>query len=68
MTKLTPQEVQQYHEDGYIVIKSMLSPEQIALLGRRTAFSTSTPTAKPTAKAAPCVCRSGTTLPTPSTA
>ena len=34
MTKLTPEQVQQYHEDGYIVLKAMLSPEQIGLLGR----------------------------------
>src|ERR1700684_2868557 len=34
MTKLTPEQVQQYMDDGYIVLKGMLSPEQVALLSR----------------------------------
>jgi hypothetical protein len=34
MTRLTPEQVQQYHDDGYIVIKRMLSPEQVGLLAR----------------------------------
>ena len=34
MTKLTPEQVQQYNDDGYIVLKGMLSPEEIGLLSR----------------------------------
>jgi hypothetical protein len=34
MTKLTPEQVDQYNEDGFIVLKGMLSPEQVALLSR----------------------------------
>jgi ectoine hydroxylase len=34
MTKLTPEQVQQYKDDGYIVLKGMLSPEEIGLLSR----------------------------------
>ena len=34
MTRLTPAQIQQYNEDGYIVLKGMLSAEQIGLLGR----------------------------------
>ena len=34
MTVLTPDQIKQYNEDGYILLKGMLSPEQIGLLGR----------------------------------
>jgi hypothetical protein len=34
MTQLTPKEAQQYQDDGFIVLKGMLSPEQITLLSR----------------------------------
>jgi ectoine hydroxylase len=34
MTKLTPKQLNQYEGDGYIVLKGMLSPEQIFLLSR----------------------------------
>jgi ectoine hydroxylase len=34
MTKLTPEQVQQYNDDGFIVLKGMLTPEQVALLSR----------------------------------
>jgi ectoine hydroxylase len=34
MTKLTPEQVRQYNDDGYIVLKGMLTPEQTALLSR----------------------------------
>ena len=34
MTKLTPEQVQQYTDDGYIVLKAMLSPQQVTLLSR----------------------------------
>jgi ectoine hydroxylase len=34
MTKLTPAQIQQYNEDGYILLKGMLSPEQVSLLNR----------------------------------
>jgi hypothetical protein len=34
MTKLIPEQVQQYHGHGYIVVKGMLSPEPIDLLAR----------------------------------
>jgi len=34
MTILTAAQIQQYNDDGYIVLKGMLNPEQIALLGR----------------------------------
>src|SRR5579883_2198566 len=34
MTRLSPEQLQQYHQDGYILLKGMLSPEEIALLSR----------------------------------
>src|ERR1700733_2950569 len=34
MTRLTPEQLQQYNEDGFIVLKGMLKPDEIALLGR----------------------------------
>jgi len=34
MTKLTPEQLQQYNDDGYIVLKGMLKPEEVALLSR----------------------------------
>ena len=34
MTKLTPDQLQQYNDDGYIVLKGMLKPEEVALLSR----------------------------------
>jgi hypothetical protein len=34
MTKLTSEQLNQYEEDGYVVLKGMLSPEQIFLLSR----------------------------------
>src|ERR1700759_2135591 len=34
MTRLTPEQLQQYNDDGFIVLKSMLSPEQVALRSR----------------------------------
>jgi ectoine hydroxylase len=34
MTRLTPAQLEQYNNDGYIVLKGMLSPEQIGLLSR----------------------------------
>ena len=48
-------ELGRYHQDGYVLIKGMLDPEEVGLL-RRAAHedrvSTSTPSAGPTAKAA----------------
>lgn len=32
--KLTPEQLQQYEQDGYILLKGMLTPEQIELLSR----------------------------------
>jgi hypothetical protein len=34
MTRLTPEQVQQYNDDGFIVLRGMLSPEQVGLLSR----------------------------------
>jgi hypothetical protein len=31
---ITDEDVRKYHEDGYLLVKSMLSPEEISLLGR----------------------------------
>ena len=34
MTRLTPAQLQQYHDDGFIVLKGLLPPQEIALLSR----------------------------------
>jgi len=33
-TQITEQQVQQYHEDGYLLVRGLLSPAEIDLLGR----------------------------------
>ncbi len=33
-TQITEQQVQQYHEDGYLLVRGLLSPTEIDLLGR----------------------------------